>query len=484
MTRDSAPGGAGDPAIATSRQAIALWSSSQRLANVTGRLFAALTMAVALAFLTAQLLLVSTLAGLGGPAVPQMLFLVSIAAIATGALMALYEGQLLCVVAAGVIVALLVIQSYVFSWLTGAPVNLSVLLSYANMAAFPIFSLRTLKLDRVFAFLFVICLAYAAVYVAGYDHFVATAQAALDRAKLTKGDFGLALKSGGVRVLPDDSSRGLRVLLAGTFTSFAYFYALARLRAGRGWRWLMPMLLTGAAMFLSRSRTYIAVMALLTLAHLLRLSNRPQRVMAAGVFLAGTLVVLSGVAFQDLDPLGLLASDSSGAVRARAYRIIADLVAQNFVTGVGIAPSPEAAYRLVALPSVYWADLGVLGVWYTFGLFGLLLYCTQVVVVMVGYRLPAEMDAANQQTLLLSGLLIGLTAVLSPDIWGGGGGVISAIAIGLLLRQPTPPKTTPLWYFVGLLRKRGAVGIDRHAQGVSFRALGARIARFLSPNRP
>ena len=89
----------------------------------------------------------------------------------------------------------------------------------------------------------------------------------------------------------------------------------------------------------------------------------------------------------------------------------------------------------------------MIGIWYTFGLTGLIVYCVQAMIVVVGVERPQFMSRPEQETLFLSGMVVGLTAWLTPDIWTGANGVLLSITMGMLLRpMRRPGREIAIWF--------------------------------------
>lgn len=417
--------------------------------SIGARLSSTLAFGLAFAFIASQLLVQSTFSELGGHALTRLSVVVSTLAVAGGVILALAQGQLLAMAVLLGFGLLLVIQCYVFASVTGLPANFNALFSFLNVIAFPLFSLRGLNLNRLFLLTFIASMAYCLIYVVKYDDFVASAEAATATLFKMKGSAAALVEVPGVRVLVGDTARGTRVFLAAGFSTFAFFYALVRMLTERKLRWLLCLVCVGGAIVMSLSRAYMAILLVVSAAHLFRLTGRPQRLIFAALFLVAATFIVSGVPVERWNPLGLTSGDMSGAVRSRAYDVIRNFVNDHYLLGVGIAPDPQAQAALVGTPSVFWPDLGTLGVWYTFGLLGLLVYCAEMVIITIGPSRPPELSVTNHRVLLLCGIVVGLYACLSPDAWGGSNGVIAAIIIGILTRQARPlPRVAAFWFGV------------------------------------
>lgn len=432
-------------------------------ANQTGAIERSLqfvAVANALIFIISQVLIQSTFANLGGSALYPMLFASTLICIGVGIVLAVIEGQIICILSVVTIATLLILQAYIFSAISGFPVSLNMLASFSNMLAFVIFCNSRINIRAVFVTTFWIAIIYSMVYVLFYDRFVA---AAFDADQQRWANEAIASSVAPVvRVLVDDGVRGARVFLAAGFTTFALFYALVQLKTQRSLLWIFPLALVVWAVVLSMSRANMVVLLLTSGVYLLSVYGRRTRVLLASAFVVMALTMIVGV-FIDWNPLAATSSDPSGAARARAYGFVVQHIRSHPITGIGVAPSTTAEERFLGEAGVFPSDLGVLGVWYVFGLYGLLLYCIQTVVTMSGIRRPPDMDERDHTILMLAASAIGLPAWFSPDTWGGSGGVVMAIAFGLFLRRLSPEtRDRPIWtfhgsVFAGHLRSRAPV---------------------------
>lgn len=414
----------------------------------TRRLSGWIALAVASAFVLSQLLFQSTLAALGGNRMTVMAGTVTAASVAAGWLLVAFQGAWSALWWAMMMALLVFWQCQVFSDLTGYPTNYNIILSFAPMFAFPLFANPALRLNRLMGITFVAALAYCLIYVAANGYFVSAWERAREASFALKGPAGAAPMAPVVRVLPGDGARPPRVFLATMFSTFALFYALTQARETRRYlRWLTLAAIPAAAVFMAQSRTYSAILFLIAILYALRITGRGQRIALALVVLASLLILILGVAVPSWNPFGAFADDSSGAARARAYRVITRIITDHFVTGIGIAPSAKAQQAFIGEPGVFWSDLGVIGIWYTFGLAGLAVYCVQAMIVVVGVERPQFVSRPEQETLFLSGMVVGLTAWLTPDIWAGANGVLLSITMGMLLRPMRQPgREIAIWF--------------------------------------
>ncbi len=382
-----------------------------------GRVDAKLQLAVwnAYAFVVLQLANVSTL--FSEPTVLSRAILAGVAiTVLVGLAFNLLQRRLVIVAASGGIMALLVAQAFVFANVSGYPINWNILFSYTGILSFAVFTpLSGQQLDRVLRMLFVVSLAYCTLYLV-----------------LAIGIVRLP----GLKVL-DDEVRGSRLFLSTAHAAYCLFHGIASLREGKRIAlWLLPALLSAAAIALFFSRVFTLLLAIVVVLSLIAGTSRLVRQLLCGFMLTAAGAILLSVVAPDLNPFAALGADPSGAARAAAYEILRGLLTNHWLLGIGLASEVKDFSVFVGQQYVFWEDVGPLGVWATFGLAGLIGFLGLAMFCILGVRRPAEMDEARFATLSWSGILAGLTAIHSPDLLGGSAAPIVGLMIALALRMP------------------------------------------------
>ncbi len=375
----------------------------------------------AIALCGAQLLIQSFLGAMVGPELTRLLFMITALGVFAGLALCVVEEKWATAAAGVFFLAFFYFQMLVFSGNSRVPVNPNILFTYLPAVSFVLFASRSVDMDRIFVFLFLASSLYCVAYLLLADQILAASQ---------------STDTSGVPVLKSDGTREARLYLAAGYPAFALFYALARFDFRRRWPWIFGTLLPLAAMFAAQSRVFLAIVVLAVVIRGVGLLNRPMRIMLAIALVLGTVALLFGVLFPGANIYQLFAADASGAARLRAYTFVSALVNDYFLFGVGLAPDRASAAVRMGDPYLYWEDIGPLGIWYTFGMLGLILFIYHTVRCILGPRPFVGISEPNYSALLAVGVVIGLNSITSPGIWNGNTALFLGLVLGSFARTP------------------------------------------------
>ena len=178
-------------------------------------------------------------------------------------------------------------------------------------------------------------------------------------------------------VLVDDW-RGVRVrgpMFAMAFLFVYHIHGLARSPGLLSTSFAVLGLLALALLFLLNvPRAVIASILLAALVYALLLSSRQR--MRIGLLLAPLAIVLGVLSLSLVwDGLGrLYDTDLSFSIRVRTVSVALEAIAKSPWFGFGQASNYSVSYRQLFGPHFYPSDIGFLGVWFRYGLFGVVLY--------------------------------------------------------------------------------------------------------------
>ncbi len=175
-------------------------------------------------------------------------------------------------------------------------------------------------------------------------------------------------------LVSDLDFRGARIFLYSGLAALTYFYWLVQIRTRITWVSLSFFLICALASLLSLSRVYLLVIFCLSLVFMISPKPALLRFSAATVLGVGTAFVLSGMAIPSFNPFDLFASDVSGAYRALEYEVMRDRIFADPLWGFGMAPTADASKPFLGAYLIFPVDVGSVGVWFEFGLIGLILY--------------------------------------------------------------------------------------------------------------
>ena len=377
---------------------------------------------IAIVFALSQLLVQSYLATLLGEPISRLALAATAVCVIAGLAFAMMQRNWRVLLLFTVMMLLFLLQTYVFSTNFGARTNYNALLQYIPALSFAIFANRSFQPKPFFKTLLLASLAYCLIYIGFYDNLLSAAETS-----------GTKL----IPVLSADGVRAARLYLAGVFPAFVLMYSVARLRNRFRAIWLIPAVIALATIFAAQGRTFIVMNLLVVVLFLSGLATMRIRIGLAVVFVAITISIVWGVWLPGANFFELFASDDSGAARMISYGIVSELVDKHWFFGVGIAPNRDWTNLIIGSPYLYWQDLGPLGIWYTFGLFGLVLYVFQATRCLLGMSRLSGWTDPQIQTVSLLGLLAGLSSLLSPGIWTGEMALVLGMVLGLTMRART-----------------------------------------------
>lgn len=324
-------------------------------------------------------------------------------------------------VAAGLATMLLINQLFVFSDLSKALVSFNAIFQFIWLVTFVIFFVMSRDGHR--QYIVETLFFYATIYTVAYS-FVALCY----QAGILSQDF---LKP----LIMEDLERGQRLFNYSSATAFAWFGWLCRARYRPNLTTISMVMICGLSVYLTLSRVFILFLVIISFAFLFRLALVYVKVICLSALWSLSAISLYGFFDGSWNPFELFAGDSSGSFRMMEYNVARYLLWQNPLFGLGIAPTAADAWRLINQEFFAAGDLGVIGVWFDFGLIGLLLFfigshicCRHISGVSQGYALP----------LRLTGCLLAGYGCIAPVIFYAAGATYFAVLLGLWFDRRSP----------------------------------------------
>lgn len=325
-------------------------------------------------------------------------------------------------------VALIFNQLAVFAGKLWLPVNTNAFFQYIWLLSFVPFA--------------GICLAggrdYLLKCVAGYGTLYCAFFAAASILQMAGALPGQVLEA----IVSTDMERGARVFLYAGLACFAYFYWLVQVRTKLTYWSVFFFGLCALASVLSLSRVYLLIVLCLTLVFIFR--PKPSAIALAGRILlfGGSAFVLSGMVFTSFNPFELFAGDSSGSYRAMEYIVVREKVQIDPLWGFGLSSDQDLTKPFLGKFLIFPSDLGPLGVWFDFGLLGLLIY---FFILWFCSRPPRSLPYEHGWPLFLTGSVLTAYGCMSPLAISPGGatmtGLILAISFTAKDTQPEDRRT-------------------------------------------
>ena len=324
----------------------------------------------------------------------------------------------LSVVAAFVgVCGLTVLQMFVFEHLTAAQFNLNSAFQYSLLTSFVVFAMlkRSALIEYALRWFLIFSVLYSVLYV-----FLSI-----------NSYFNLVPALSSQELLLFDDGRGVRLYNYSAATAFAWFYALHAWR--RSPTALLPLLLVaacGLALAMTLSRIYIACVLAVTALYLVGWSRRTIAATILAVLFSVSFVHLYGLVDPSFNPFTSLSGDASGSARASEYETARHFIWANPLTGVGIAPAPEDVGFLTGNYHFAGGDLGIIGIWWDYGLVGVVLFflCSCLAV-----RTTPQLRPDLDTPLFLTGGLIVLYGIIAPVIFNPGGVTVFGMILGCSL---------------------------------------------------
>lgn len=237
-----------------------------------------------------------------------------------------------------------------------------------------------------------------------------------------------------------DAERGQRLFSYTIASGYAWFGWLYRLRERRSWGALIMLAISGLAIYLALSRVVTVCLVLMTLAVLRGYTLNSIGKVCLAALLTISAINLYGVFDARWNPFSLMTSDTSGAFRMWEYEIARDLLREQFVLGVGIAPTAEDAWQFVKQDFFAPSDLGVLGIWFDLGLAGLFFFLAGS---FIACRPGIRLEPALSAPLVLVGCLMTAYGCIAPVIFYPAGVTYFAVLLGFWLQRPTDDQGAP-----------------------------------------
>lgn len=252
-------------------------------------------------------------------------------------------------------------------------------------------------------------------------------------------------------ILLFDSERGARVVSALFMSYFVFLFCLASLRRKFSFRILLLLVLAGVAIWLTGSRAFTAI-ALISSAIFLgfrRSGSSRLRYFAFWSFAIISMVMAYGIIDSGFNPFGFETTDESTIARRFSYDIMRDNIQQFPIVGTGMPSSmytsgvTDLLYYLgrtavagdIDTGGVSFTDLGMIGIWFHFGLIGVSLYVLSVFISCFQRYKPADMNVDDPRmiALLIICMSVGMYCSISPAAWTGSGGIFFSIALSAWL---------------------------------------------------
>ena len=304
-----------------------------------------------------------------GESLRLLLMLLQISLCAFGIAMAVASRAVLIGFGTICITLLVPLYLYRFSQVSGTQFNPFAGGDYYIIAIIAVLYLeiRNGGLERILNFIFRVSSIYAALYcllwlafALGYLH--------------VPENSNLVLQNSGAL------DRGLRLSLANSYIIFGISVSMVSLIKLRNASSIFFLLLFFVALYFSGSRFLTLIILMSSVIYIALRNVRWVQIFWLSVFSLYLVAVLMIVFFHDFNPFSFIADNStvyqdlSAWARWRSTEIAIDLLDSHWLLGIGIPSGPAAYQPLTYVNFFYPQDLGLLGIFTSYGVGGFLGY--------------------------------------------------------------------------------------------------------------
>jgi hypothetical protein len=304
---------------------------------------------------------------------------------------------------------------FIFSVNSGVPFTLTSGGEYIGLTFTGLFflTLKDRSYGRLMTWFYYVCVGYAFYYIA--------ASIALRLGLIDVGGVVRAVASA------DDAGRSDRLHSAALLMIYGTCYSVVMMRKGFTIWYLLASLLFSFAWYITQSRTITLVVVLAVLPYVVIGRADLLKKVAMVVFYLGVVGSLLIISDPSLNPF-LYFGDQSASVRTNSIQIVSDSIQYYWSQGAGISFGVENYKPLTGITYFFPGDIGLIGILYTYGIAGFGLY---ILLCHLGINANRTLIRAGYNEklgdiCLLSGVIIAIYSLQSPQYNGGSSGSIFA----------------------------------------------------------
>lgn len=261
-----------------------------------------------------------------------------------------------------------------------------------------------------------VCISYALYYI--------IASLALRLGLIDAGGVARAVASA------DDAGRSDRLHSASAFLVYGTCYSVVLLRN----HFLLSRLLCPAlfcfAWFLTESRAITLILLLVVIPYVFLGQTKRLKLPVKVVFYICVIGSIMAILDPGFNPF-VYFSDQSAFVRANSLGIVSDSKEYYWLFGAGISFGIENYRPLTGITYFFPSDIGMVGIFYTYGVFGFMLYVYMCKLGLDVDRTIGELgySVSIGRACAMSGMIFAIYSVQSPQYNGGSSGSIFAMML-------------------------------------------------------
>jgi len=243
-----------------------------------------------------------------------------------------------------------------------------------------------------------------------------------------------SLESDDVYTVLYDKERGNRLFLAGGLTTFVLAYAATRLTDRIQIAHLLLLALAFTASILSWSRVFIVVNVILVLIYFTLRSVRPIQIISFCAFLSICAYLIYGILAPPFNPFDFSQTDTSTLYRRQEFILLSEYIRNNPIFGVGLYDSEAGLYYYLGRSLIFPSDLGIVGIWFMFGLVGVFIFGLLPAYLCFYPRIDRRRTGAtvaDVRTCTFVGCSIGISAASTMNMFNGADSLMFGMLLGL-----------------------------------------------------
>lgn len=324
-----------------------------------------------------------------------------------------------------VIAALLIGSHSVFTELSGKAANYNSVVTFVPMLTFIAFVEARYPIDKILR----IMLVASGIYVVAY---IILSPIILQNYASSA---AVVLKGHG-----DDLNR---LYFSPAYACFLMLYGLRATKQPIALRGLL-ILLAAVALWMGNTRSIIAITAVVFALSAFNLLILPVRVAILGFVGFAMMLILIGFVFPEWNPYLAAMSDGSGAYRAIEYNWVIRVLGHNWITGIG-TPGEfvdlqiylQRDYGVPRNIWIYASDLGILGVYFQFGLIGVVGFLAAVAFCIIARW---QSSGYEMQALQLTALTCAVASINAPLLFMDPSAIFLMLLVAAWWRNRRPLK--------------------------------------------
>lgn len=215
-----------------------------------------------------------------------------------------------------------------------------------------------------------------------------------------------------------DVERGTRIFMHSAAASYVAMYSTAKLQEKFRLQYIVTWGLACGALYLSFSRGLVLCVGSIFILYIIIRRIKFVQYFSFITYLLVAVYLSIGVFEPSFNPYLISQSDTSAVARSYEFQVVVPYIREYPIFGIGLPDAQPGLTHYLGMPEVNPEDLGIIGIWLTFGLVGVAI----VGIVAIYFccmqdftRSAAVLGLANARALSLIGCVLALYTVSSAN---------------------------------------------------------------------